>query len=192
MTKLTVRATPGVAPMWSFHEEGRSYMEYDSEGKKRGRWLSINHESKLTGFVTIKNNKQHGEQIVRYPNGQVKYNWNWKDGVYHGRCMDWAENGMTKFQGHYKDGQKHGKWWEWYPNGRLSVAGKFENGLAIGLKAWMPCGEKCPLTGVVNGYGWWVHYDSNGEELYKTEISGGKMIDEYEVIDGDEWEDQEE
>jgi len=166
--------------------------ENSPEIKTVKRGGEINHESKLTGFVNLKNNKQHGEQIVRYPNGQIKYNWNWKDGVYHGRCMDWAENGMTKFQGHYRNGQKHGKWWEWYRNGRLSVAGLFENGYARVLKAWKPCGERCPLTGVVNGYGWWVHYDPNGEELDRTEISGGKTIDDYEIIDGDEWEDQEE
>jgi len=127
--------------------------ENSPEIKTVKRGGEINHESKLTGFVNLKNNKQHGEQIVRYPNGQIKYNWNWKDGVYHGRCMDWAENGMTKFQGHYRNGQKHGNWWEWYPNGRLSVAGLFENGYARVLKAWKPCGERCPLTGVVNGYG---------------------------------------
>jgi len=45
---------------------------------------------------------------------------------------------------------------------------------------------------VVRGYGWWVYYDTNGEELDRTEISGGKKIDNFEVIDGDEWEDQEE
>ena len=186
MAKLNVLATPGVCPMWSFHAEGRSYMEYNSNGIKRGRWLSINNEDQLTGFVNLKDNKQHGEQITRYPNGQVKYNWNWKNGVYHGRCMDWYENGVTKFQGHYKDGQKHGKWWEWYPNGRLSIAGRFEDGLARKLMAWKPCGTRCPLTSVQNGYGWWVAYDLSGQILYKTEISGGKTIDEYEIIDGDD------
>jgi antitoxin component YwqK of YwqJK toxin-antitoxin module len=127
--------------------------ENSPEIKTVKRGGEINHEIKLTGFVNLKNNKQHGEQIVRYPNGQ-----------------------------------KHGKWWEWYRNGRLSVAGLFENGYARVLKARKPCGERCPLTGVVNGYGWWVHYDSNGEELDRTEISGGKTIDDYEIIDGDDME----
>ena len=186
MAKLTVRATTGVCPMWIFNKESRSYMEFDSNGIKRGRWLTIKNDDKLTGFVDLKDNKQHGEQITRHPNGQVKYNWNWKNGVYHGRCMDWYESGVTSFQGHYKDGQKHGKWWEWYPNGRLSVAGRFENGLVRELMAWKPCGTKCPLTSVQNGYGWWVAYDLSDQILYKTEISGGKTIDEYEIIDGDD------
>jgi len=188
MTKLSVRSTPGVAPMWSFHKQGRTYMEYQNEWGRCGTWLSINAENQLTGFLSFNNNRQHGEQVTTFPNGQIKYNWNWKNGVYHGRCMDWYENGVTKFQGHYLNGEIHGKWWEWYPNGRLSVAGLFENGYIRELKVWKPSGEQCLITGVVRGYGWWVYYDTNGEELDRTEISGGKKIDNFEVIDGDDLE----
>ena len=85
------------------------------------------------------------------------------------------------------DGKKHGKWWEWYENGRMKVAGDFLDGYALDLTVWKPDGTLCRESGVSAGFGYWLSYDSDGNETRRSEIANGEL-----VYDLEEEEDEEE
>jgi hypothetical protein len=141
----------------------------------------------IKGLVRTSKGKQHGEQISWYADGSFKKIGNWHYGDFHGRWTEWYENGVTSFQGHYRYGKKHGKWWEWYKNGRMKVAGDFLDGYALDLTVWKPDGSLCPESGVSAGFGYWLSYDSDGNETRRSEIANGEL-----VYDLEEEEDEEE
>ena len=151
-----------------------------------GDYYSWHPDGKLKGIVRTARGRQHGEQVSWYADGALSKIWNWHYKKPHGRWMEWYENGVTSFQGHYRHGKKHGKWWQWYENGRMSVAGEFLDGYALDLTVWKPDGELCPESGVSGGFGYWLHYDSDGNETYRTEITNGELVYDSEDEEDDD------
>ena len=43
-----------------------------------------------------------------YPNGNMKQEWNWKNGYKHGLQRYWYENGQLFYEGVFIDGRKEG------------------------------------------------------------------------------------
>ena len=156
-----------------------------------GDYYSWHPNGELKGITRNAKGKQHGEQVSWDADGSLSKCWNWHYGEFHGRWMEWYENGVTSFQGHYQHGKKHGKWWQWYENGRMSVAGEFLDGYALDLTVWKPDGTLCPECGVSAGFGYWVHYDNEGLETCRSEISNGEIVYDYEEEDFDEEEESE-
>ena len=68
----------------------------------------------------------------------------------------------------------------------MSVAGEFLDGYALDLTVWKPDGTLCPESGVSAGFGYWVHYDIEGLETSRSEISNGEIVYDYEEEDFDE------
>ena len=147
-------------------------------------------DGKMKGVTRFSKGKQHGEQVSWYADGSIRKSWNWHYGEFHGRWMEWYENGVTSFQGHYRHGKKHGKWWEWYENGRMAVKAEFLDGYTLDLTVWKPDGTLCPESGVSAGFGYWLHYDSYGNETRRCEISNGELVYDLEE-DFDEEEESE-
>ena len=151
-----------------------------------GDYYSWHPDGKLKGIVRTARGKQHGEQVSWYADGSLSKIWNWHYKKPHGRWMEWYENGVTSFQGHYRYGKKHGKWWQWYENGRMKVSGDFLDGYALDLTVWKPDGTLCRESGVSAGFGYWLSYDSDGNETRRSEIANGELVYDLEEDDEDE------
>ena len=64
-----------------------------------------------------KNGKKHGPWKLYYPDGQLKSEATFHDGLYTGYYCSYHENGAKKFEGRYapirgnsRDGRKEGEW----------------------------------------------------------------------------------
>ena len=48
-----------------------------------------------------------------YENGQIKSEWNFKDGKFDGKRTMWYANGQKEYEGNLKDDKEDGKHTEW-------------------------------------------------------------------------------
>ena len=56
-----------------------------------------------------------------WSNGELKYEWNYRDGLKDGLFRLWYENGKLGKQINYKDGKRNGLSKRYYKNGRLEI-----------------------------------------------------------------------
>lgn len=59
------------------------------------------------------------EMLVKYDNGQVKYKYNYEDGVFDGKIQAWFENGQKKMEGQYEHNFKVDTWTYWNEKGEV-------------------------------------------------------------------------
>ncbi len=113
-----------------------------------------------------KQGRIQGKMTKYHPNGKVKEETYYKDGIPIGKYTCYHENGKKKQTGEYKDGKQHGTQYEYFENGkvqyqytlsygRLDGAAReyYENG-RIKSKGTYSNGSK---TGV------WYYYDEMGQ-----------------------------
>jgi len=60
--------------------------------------------------------------------GQLRYQWNYKDGNYHGLHQGWYEDGRPRYRYNYKDGNYHGLQEAWYKDGQLECRWNYKDG----------------------------------------------------------------
>ncbi len=56
------------------------------------------------------NNKQHGEWLSYYKNGQLESRINYVHGIRHGLCEEYHSNGQLWYRGYCKMGKPIGFW----------------------------------------------------------------------------------
>ncbi len=61
----------------------------------------------------------NGRKIIKYPNGQIEYEWNYVHGGKHGIQKGWHENGMLSFEQNYVNDHMDGHQKSWYDNGNI-------------------------------------------------------------------------
>ncbi len=61
----------------------------------------------------------NGKKIIKYPNGQIEYEWNYVNGGKHGIQKGWHENGKLHFEQNYINDYMDGHQKSWYDNGKL-------------------------------------------------------------------------
>ena len=61
----------------------------------------------------------HGYWERYYPNGQLAYKGNHKNGKRGGYWESYWDNGKLCYKGYYKDGEMDGYWEAYYDNGKL-------------------------------------------------------------------------
>jgi len=77
-----------------------------------------------------------------YPNGQLEYEFNYKEGKRDGLQKGWFESGQLKREVNYKDGKEDGLKKGWYENGQLWYETNFKDGKRDGLtKSWDEDGQ---------------------------------------------------
>ncbi len=59
-----------------------------------------------------------------------------KDGVPHGRRIEWFSSGVKQIEGRYEDGVKQGPWSEGYASGEPMFIGNYEDGVLVGKETW--------------------------------------------------------
>ena len=75
--------------------------------------------------------KKHGLHIDWYENGQLLYEYNYKNGKFHGLLRVWHKNGQLSLECNYIDGQEHGLSREWHEDGQLWMKCNYVNGRYI-------------------------------------------------------------
>lgn len=85
-----------------------------------------------------KNGKKHGPWKLYYPNGQLKSEATFHEGLYTGYYCSYHENGAKKFEGRYapirgnsRDGRKEGKWLIRNRNGVLEERIVYDRGRIV-------------------------------------------------------------
>jgi antitoxin component YwqK of YwqJK toxin-antitoxin module len=82
-----------------------------------------------------------GVEFDVYTNGQLKYEYTIKDGIYSGLVQNWYENGQLLSEGKAKNNIYDGLIKEWYENGQLRSEMFYSNGLKQKEKLWGKNGE---------------------------------------------------
>ena len=85
-----------------------------------------------------------GMNIVRWPNGTVKMQGNYKDGKRTGEWQSFYQNGKLNSDEYFVDGQTDGKVTVYYENGQKMYEGENHNGKLAGI--WNYWDEKGKLT----------------------------------------------
>jgi len=79
----------------------------------------------------FKNGRLHGKCVGLHPNGVVHYIRNYKNDKLHGKMECWFENGNRKFIENWKNDEQHGKCKGWFSNGAVRYVRVYDNGELI-------------------------------------------------------------
>ena len=77
-----------------------------------------------------------------YPDGSLKQTMSWKNGKQDGLHTGWHGNGQKRFEITYKDDEVNGLWTTWYENGQKKYERTYKDGKKISEKGWDDCGKK--------------------------------------------------
>ncbi len=95
-------------------------VEYDVvDGLKNGKFRVSYLDGMVSVFGKVKNNRNIGEWIYFYPNGQLESKGNFNYDKPHGKWMWFYANGNLKESGSFLNGHKSGKWNQYTIDGNL-------------------------------------------------------------------------
>ena len=77
-----------------------------------------------------------GEVFRLHDNGNKSLEGNFKNGLKHGKWIDYRQNGKKWIEETYKDGKKDGSRNERYENGQMSYERTWKDGKEISFKLW--------------------------------------------------------
>jgi uncharacterized protein len=86
------------------------------------------------GGLSFVSRKEHGLWTYWYPNGEVREEGRYDDGVRVGVWTQWFPNGQRRNRGERVKnaaadaGERHGVWTFWHPSGELAARGVYEHG----------------------------------------------------------------
>ena len=128
-----------------YYEDGKNYLTklYDSKKRIQSEWTYNNISVKVTryhkdGSIESKENfnpnyKRNGKSISYYKNGNLKNEWNFKNGLKHGIQKNYYPNGSISDEREMKNGVDDGFWKIYDRNGKLDKELYFKNGLRVGI-----------------------------------------------------------
>ena len=128
-----------------FYEEGKNYLTklYDSKKRIQSEWTYDNVSVKVIryhkdGSLESKENfnlsyKRDGNSISYYKNGNLKNEWNFKNGLKDGIQKNYYPNGSISDEREMKNGVDDGFWKIYDRNGKLDKELYFKNGLRVGI-----------------------------------------------------------
>ena len=131
------------------------------------------------GFCYLRNEETPftGRGASFYDNGQKRLESTFKEAKQYGPYIAWYENGQKKYEGNVKDGKKDGLTTVWYESGKKKREVNYKDDKSMSAKVWKPNGEKCPVTSLKDGNGFWVQYRENGTEQYRFTYKDGERVD---------------
>ena len=124
-----------------------SFCEYTQEGPEKQMANYVEGHLQIEDFkdgiiyeeVEYKGGQLHGHVLQRYPNGQVKEDAYYKNGLrdqygYHGlECIDYREDGTPIRKAQYTEGQLDGNYIDYYENGKEREVANYILGQKEGL-----------------------------------------------------------
>jgi len=141
-------------------EDGLTYTEFFAYHKTMGRDIDNLRDSDCCSLLLQKHNASNPPDgwFRRYwENGNLRYEWYFKDGEQDGGAKAWWPNGDIKNKRNYRDGKLHGPLKAWRENGRVSGIRDFKDGKRDGL---------------------WTDYHKSGQVWMKQTYKSGKLISE--------------
>lgn len=86
-------------------------------------------------LVYLRSNMELVQGIIysKHENGQLKYEYNYKDGKLEGIARYWYENGKLRYEQNNKEGKLDGICKDWYESGQLSFECNFKEGKRDGI-----------------------------------------------------------
>ena len=112
------------------------------KGKKDGLWREYYENGQLWYEYNYKDGKRDGLYRQWYENGQLWYEINYKDDKQDGLLRQWYENGQLETENYYKDGKSDGLGRGWYTNGQLFGEYYYKDGKRDGLtRRWYQNGQ---------------------------------------------------
>ena len=100
---------------------------------------------------------ENGTFEVYYENGQLRYQWDYKDGERaDGESKGWWPDGSLKQIRTFKNGKLHGRTIEWFSDGTKKVESSWKDGEVHGLVIW---------------------YNEDGEIRYEAHYENGLLWD---------------
>ena len=84
-------------------------------------------------FGKLEKGKRNGEWLAFEKNGQLLYQFNYKNGLPDGLWKSFYKGGRLKSEGYFKKGQRIGNSKTYYLNGKLEISSSHENGKFEGL-----------------------------------------------------------
>jgi len=66
-----------------------------------------------------------------YPNGQIRTQQTYKDGVLNGPCNYWFDNGLAELTSYYIEGQLNSEYKRWFCKGQLLEHKTYKNGIVV-------------------------------------------------------------
>lgn len=134
-----------------------------NQTKFKGQVVEISPQGDTLYQCRYINGKQEGEEILKYPNGQLsevryykngykegehkgwyengvpRFIYNYKNDIYEGNVKDWGTNGQLYRDFNYKNGQESGRQRLWYDDGRIRANYDVKNGRKYGLTGVKNC-----------------------------------------------------
>ena len=95
-----------------------------------------NPPNKEDGIIDGNGNRIDGWFRRYWKNGNLRYEWEYKDGKQVGVSKGWWPNGNLKQTRTLKNGIWNGLWTSWYENGFKEFEGTYKNGKKDGLSTW--------------------------------------------------------
>ena len=168
--------------LWTeWHDNGIKISEeaYTSGELESKTFFSDIHYQKI-GKIFYKNGKETSKITWSYyPNLQMKFEQNTKNGKAHGKQTDWYENGQKMLEGNFINGKAEGTVTKWYENGNKeeerNLIGDKLNGK---VTKWYENGKKHYEENYTNNsidgkiITWW----DNGQKMSESDYSDGIPI----------------
>ena len=87
-------------------------------------------KGKISSITTALNFKDIRNRFY-YPNGEINFEVNLLDGVYHGKFISYHPNGVIRSKVNYKNGKEHGDWSTFYESGNLKSLMTYNDGKVV-------------------------------------------------------------
>lgn len=87
-------------------------------------------KGKISSITTTLNFKDIRNRFY-YPNGEINFEVNLLDGVYHGKFISYHPNGVIRSKVNYKNGKQHGDWSTFYESGNLKSLMTYNDGKVV-------------------------------------------------------------
>ena len=151
------------------------------EGKLfSGVGFDVYPNGQLKFEYNFKNGKANGPQKIWFESGQLYREFNTKDGEMDGLSSEYNYEGKFYRQKTYKKGELNGLWAKYYNNGQLKVKGTIKDGKEVGL--WQEYYEHGQLyrenvmnkDGKADGLG--KEYHENGQLYREVMKKDGELI----------------
>jgi len=132
-----------------------------------GYYKEYHPNGKLKSEATYRNGIKEGKEKQWHKNGQLSVQVSYINGEMEGEYKEWHNNGQLGVEVTYINGEKEGEYKEWYNNGKLAVEVTYKNGRREGeYKRWYSNGQLASLS---------FHKDGKREGEYKQWYENGQL-----------------
>jgi hypothetical protein len=119
---------------------------------------------------------KNGLHVEHYDNGQLKSEFNYKDGDLDGKSTFWYENGHVEAEMNYKNNKKEGKWSEWHEDGQKKLEANYKDNMQDGeMTNWDADGDVIGYRFFKEGELVWSNNSDKNIDFNILALQGGSL-----------------